>query len=131
MSTIYHSNILIYCVQVLLDLRFSGFDLQPETISRLCQKVQAVNACLRVTVNPFARTAKKLSKPQLLLLATPVVLTGSRWDFVNYDLRAQERNAGTGLNGGKLSCYSLFSSVDKDRGAQLSSMLINLTLYWK
>lgn len=27
-------------------------------------RVQAVNACLRVTVNPSARTTKKLRKPQ-------------------------------------------------------------------
>lgn len=65
-----------------------------------------------------------------MLFATPVVLTGSHWDSPNDDPHVQEGNVRAELNGKRPTCCPLFSSVDKVRGCQFSSMLINLALYW-
>lgn len=65
MSDIYHSNILGFCVGAFGPLVGSvGFDARPGTILEPLPRVQAVNACLRVTVNPSACTTKKPRKPQ-------------------------------------------------------------------
>lgn len=129
MSAIYHSNILGFCVGTFGPQVQWVWCSARDNIKSM-PRVQAVNACLRVTVNPSAHTTKKLKKPQPCYLPplwslqvateTPQIMV-----FV-YRGAMQEQNS---MDKG-LSVVPYFPQWSWIGPCQFFSMLINLALYW-
>lgn len=127
MLAIYHSNILGFCVGTFGPQVQWVWCLARDNIESV-PRVQAVSACLRVTVNPSACTTKKLRKPQPLLFATPVVHTGSNWDSPNYDLHVSGMQEQSSMDKG-LTVAPYFAQWIRTRAVSFP-LLINLSLYW-
>lgn len=129
MSGIYHSNIPGFCVGTFGPQVQWVWCSARDNIESM-PRVQAVNACLRVTVNPSACTTKKLRKPQPCysppLWSLQVATETPQIMIYMYRGAMQEQSS---MDKGP-TCCPLFSSVDKDWRCQFSSVLINLALYW-
>ena len=130
MSAIYHLNVPGFCVGSFGPrVQWVWCSARDNIESR--PRVQAVNACLRVTVNPSACTTKKLRKPQpryLPPLWSLQVATETPPKLWSTCIGEQCENRAQWIKG--LPVAPLFSSVDKDWRCQFSSELINLALYW-
>lgn len=93
-------------------------------------RVQAVNACPRVTVNPSARTAKKLRKPQPCYLPPlwSVQLATETPQIMICVFRGATREQSSMDKGLPVAPY--FPPWIRTGGCRFSSALINLALYW-